>query len=208
MPPKYDVTIWTDGSAWEGFGGAAAVCVSQSGKRHIETYAEMKGATNQTMELMGAIIGLRRCWYDPDPLASGRKRRSKRVLIYSDSAYLTNCFIQGWIPNWRRRGWRKADGKPVANRALWETLDTLVIMYKEVKFIHIRGHSGNKNNELADHHAGLARVSMVGRARNVQRLVDAGRIDEIAPDSRPPVRRTRKRRHASRGSRKNTTKRS
>jgi ribonuclease HI len=196
---RYDVTIWTDGSNdKEGHGGAAAVCFSRSGKRHIETYGEMRGATNQTMELMGAIIGLRRCWYDPDPLVSGRKRGSKRVLIFSDSAYLTNCFIQGWIPTWRKRGWRKGDGNPVKNRELWETLEALVILYKEVKFVHIRGHMGNANNELADHHANLARISMVGRDRNVQRLVAEGRIDEVAPDSRPPVRKERSKRRARR----------
>lgn len=196
---EYDVTIWTDGSNDKhGHGGAAAVCVSKDGKRHIETYAEMRGATNQTMELMGAIIGLRRCWYDPDPIVSERKRRSKRVLVYSDSAYLTNCFIDGWIEGWRRRGWRKSDGKPVKNRALWETLEALVITYKEVKFIHIRGHSGNVNNELADKQAGLARISMVSRDKNVQMLIEAGRIDEVSPDSRPAIRKARRRRHAIR----------
>jgi ribonuclease HI len=190
----YDVTIWTDGSNdSDGHGGAAAVCIARNGKRQIVTHAEMSGATNQTMELMGAIIGLRRCWWDSDPIASGKKRRSKRVLIYSDSAYLTNCFIQGWIEGWRKRDWRRYDGKPVKNQALWETLESLVIMYKEVKFVHVKGHSGNKNNELADYHAGLARVSMVGRDKNVQRLVVAGRVDEVAPDSRPKQKPRRRR---------------
>jgi ribonuclease HI len=185
MSTNYDVTIWTDGSNdKEGHGGCAAVCVAKSGKRHIETWGVMEGATNQTMELMAAIIGLRRCWWDLDPLVSGRKRRSKRVLIYSDSAYLTNCFIQEWIPNWRRRGWRKGDGKPVANRWFWETLESLVIDFKEVKFVHIKGHAGNVNNELADREANKARVSMAARELNSRWFFETGRKDELAPDAR------------------------
>lgn len=182
--PRYDVTIWTDGSNDRaGHGGAAAVCISNSGKTHIETYGQMTGATNQKMELMGAVIGLRRVWWNVDPLVSARTRSQKRVLIYSDSAYLTNCFIQGWIPTWRRKGWKNSGGEDVKNRELWETLEALVISYKDVKFIHVKGHAGNKNNELADHHAGLARIAMLSRDRNVQALIAAGRVDEIAPDA-------------------------
>jgi ribonuclease HI len=196
----YDVVIWTDGSNDKaGHGGAAAVCIARSGKMHIETYGQMTEATNQKMELMGAIIGLKRCWWNADPKASALKRSRKRVLIYSDSAYLTNCFIQGWIPNWRRKGWRNGEGNPVANQELWETLDALVSLYKEVKFVHVKGHAGNKNNELADQHAGLARISMVGRDENAKRLVAEGRADELAPDARSQASsRPRKRRASGR----------
>jgi ribonuclease HI len=192
-PP--DVSIWTDGSNdKQGHGGAAAVCVAANGKRHIETYGEMSGATNQTMELMAAIIGLKRLWWDADPLKAARKRSKKTIVIYSDSAYLVNCFNDDWIASWVQRSWRKGDGKPVANRALWETLEALVVEYKVVKFVLIKGHAGNVNNELADRHANMARVAMVGREQNVKRLVRAGRIDEVAPDSRPQ-RRSGPRRH-------------
>lgn len=198
----YDVTIWTDGSNDRaGHGGAAAVCIAQNGKMHIETYCQMTGATNQMMELMGAIIGLKRCWWNVDLEASALKRSRKRVLIYSDSAYLTNCFIQGWIPNWRRNGWRKSDSAIVKNRELWETLEALVLMYKEVTFVLIKGHAGNKNNELADHHAGLARISMVGRDMNVRRLIAGGRVDEIALDARPQAS-SRPRKRGGRSSRR------
>lgn len=156
----------------------------------IYTHGELDGSTNQTMELQAAILGLSRCWYDPDPIKAGNKRRSKRVLIYSDSAYLTNCFIQGWIPKWRNKDWKNSEGKPVANRPMWETLDSLVSLYKEVKFVHVKGHAGNRLNELADHHAGLARISMAARAVNIQHLVEEGRIDEIAMNDRPYAFRT------------------
>lgn len=200
---KYDVSIWTDGSNDKaGHGGAAAICLTRKGRVEIVTYGQMTNATNQKMELMGAVIGLKRLWWNADPLVSARTRRSKRVLIYSDSAYLTNCFIEGWIEGWRRRGWRKSDGGEVKNREIWETLEALVIQYKEVKFVHVKGHAGNKNNELADHHAGLARISMVGRDENARRLIAEGRTDELAPDtlvqasSRPRQRGRRGRRRS------------
>lgn len=120
------------------------------------------------MELMGAIIGLNRLWWRADKFESAKIRKRKVLVVYSDSAYLVNCFLQGWIPNWRRRDWRKADGKPVANREFWETLENLVEQYKEVRFVHVKGHNGTANNELADQQAVLARESMRGRAMNAK----------------------------------------
>lgn len=200
---KYDVIVWTDGSNDKaGHGGAAAICISKNGKMLKVTHGQMTGATNQKMELMGAIIALKRLWWNADPVVSARTRGSKRVLIYSDSAYLTNCFIEGWIEGWRRKNWRKYDGEEVKNREFWETLEALVIQYLEVKFVLIKGHAGNRNNELADYHAGLARVAMVGRDANVQRLVREGRSSEVASDTlaeaslrpRKPRRRGNRRR--------------
>lgn len=166
----YDAVIWTDGScSKDGCGGAAAVLVSKKGKRLVVHNGSPAPTTNQRMELWAAIIGLNQLWWRGDRFESARIRRTKRVLLYSDSAYLTNCFIQQWIPTWRARGWKKADGKPVKNQEFWETLENFVEQFREVVFIHVKGHAGNSNNELADHHAVLARTSMQARAINVER---------------------------------------
>lgn len=111
------------------------------------------GHTNQTAELMAAIKALSRL---------SRKRRWS-VLVRSDSAYLVNCFREGWIENWRRKGWRHKGGER-PNRTLWETLEALVAFH-DVEFEHVKGHSGDTYNERADRLAVAARERAV-RLRN------------------------------------------
>lgn len=167
--PNWDVIVHTDGSCWDGHGGAAAILeTTQTRKRILVTRGEMEQSTNQRMELLAAIIALDRLWWKADKFRSARARRTKSVIIYSDSAYLVNCFKDGWIENWRRRGWRTSAGKEVKNRELWETLENLVVQYKRVAFVHIRGHQGNALNELADQHAVKTRISMAGRAARLR----------------------------------------
>lgn len=195
----YDAYVWTDGSSdREGFGGCAAVLVTPRGRTMTVTDGAYN-TTNQKMELMGAIIALKELWWRADHNQSAEIRARKRVLIYSDSAYLVNCFKEGWIDNWRRRDWRRGDGKPVKNREFWETLESLVIEYKKVSFIHIRGHQGNKYNERADEHASYARVSFKARKANVDRILARGREDEVWQGERDVDGRTAK--NTSRNSR-------
>src|SRR5207253_7043585 len=66
--------------------------------------------TNQRMELTAPIEGLR--------ALPGRRA----VAIYSDSAYVINCFRDKWYERWRQNGWRNAQKRPVDNRDLWEAL--------------------------------------------------------------------------------------
>lgn len=161
-----DAEVWTDGACdKDGFGGCAAVLIAKNGKRLVLTDGSV-ATTNQRMELMAAIVGLNRLWWKADKFEARSVRRTKTVVIYSDSAYLVNCFLQEWIPAWRSRGWRKAGGGAVANQEYWETLENLVEQYKKVKFIHIKGHNGVPNNELADQQAVLARESMRSREKN------------------------------------------
>lgn len=102
--------------------------------------------TNQRMELMAAIGAF---------TALKRTRRWK-VKVYSDSAYLVNCFNQGWYIKWRSNGWLNYRNKPVANRELWETLESLVVLF-DVEFEHVKGHAGNSINERVDRLASEAR---------------------------------------------------
>jgi ribonuclease HI len=89
------------------------------------------------MELMGAIEGLRSL--------DGRRR----VAIYSDSAYLVNCFRDRWYERWRQNGWRNVQKKPVGNRDLWEALIALVERH-DVSWHKVAGHSGDVLNDRAD----------------------------------------------------------
>lgn len=141
-----DVTIFTDGSAsnLDRSGGWAAIMFAD-GREKIVTGHE-SDTTNQRMELMAAI----------GALAALKRRRRWKVKVYSDSAYLVNCFKQGWLSKWRDNGWMTYRNKPVANREMWETLESLVSLY-DVEFIHVKGHAGHAVNERVDGMASAAR---------------------------------------------------
>jgi ribonuclease HI len=70
--------------------------------------------------------------------------------VVTDSTYVANCFRDQWFLGWRRRGWRNAAGKPVANRDLWEPL---VAAFEQGRFgvpRWVKGHSGDPMNDLVD----------------------------------------------------------
>jgi ribonuclease HI len=138
------VTIYTDGacSGNPGPGGWAALVID--GGRERELSGGATSTTNQRMELTAAIEGLR--------ALPGRRR----VALYSDSAYVVNCFRDRWYVRWRRNGWRSAQGKPVENRDLWEALIALDERH-EVAWHKVAGHSGDPLNERVDR---LARAAI------------------------------------------------
>lgn len=93
--------------------------------------------TNNRMELTAAIEALK------------NTPAGTTVEIFSDSAYLINAFQQKWIPNWLKRNWTTSQGKPVENQDLWKRLIKLE-QERDVVWIKVKGHSGDKYNELAD----------------------------------------------------------
>jgi ribonuclease HI len=102
--------------------------------------------TNNRMELLGAIEGL--------------KALSKpcSVTLRSDSQYVVKG-IQSWIAGWKRKGWRKADGKPVLNLELWQALDAQCIRHR-VEAQWVKGHAGHAENERVDQLASAAAKSL------------------------------------------------
>lgn len=92
--------------------------------------------TNNRMELIAAIQALEAL------------KRPSRVHLTTDSQYVKNGITQ-WLANWKRRGWRTADRKPVKNADLWRRLEAASARH-EVKWEWVRGHSGHPENELAD----------------------------------------------------------
>jgi ribonuclease HI len=94
--------------------------------------------TNNRMEIQGAIEALK------------NTEVGSRVMLYSDSAYVINTFKQGWIDKWEKNGFITASKKkPVENQDLIKELRSLE-RERTVEFIKVKGHSGNKYNELAD----------------------------------------------------------
>ena len=140
------VEIFTDGacSGNPGPGGWGLVL------RYNGTEKELSGSevetTNNRMELMAAIEGLRAL------------TRPMRIHIHTDSTYVKDG-ITKWIVNWKRNGWKTAAKKPVKNVDLWQALDDALVGHK-VEWFWVKGHSGHVENERAD---ALARAGIPGR---------------------------------------------
>jgi len=100
------------------------------------------------MELRAVIEGLR-------ALPAG-----SRVELVTDSAYVAKAFTDDWISGWLRRGWRKGDGKPVANAEVWQELLAEIDRHQAVRFTWVRGHAGHPRNERADQLAVAAAASL------------------------------------------------
>lgn len=95
-------------------------------------------ATNNQAELM-AVLSL---------LEETSEARNEPLHIICDSQYVINS-LTTWLPGWKSRGWRKADGKPVGNQALLQRLDA-ALTGREVTFEWVRGHTGHPLNEAVD----------------------------------------------------------
>ena len=89
------------------------------------------------MELLGVINALEALKYPC------------RVKLTTDSKYVVDGVTKGWAEGWRRRGWKKSDGKPALNTDLWERLLGLLATH-EVEFAWIKGHAGHAENERCD----------------------------------------------------------
>lgn len=109
--------------------------------------------TNNKMELEGVIRGLKGLvekWVE-----EGVSDRESPVFVYSDSKYVTEG-ISSWVPGWKSRGWKKADGKEPENLVLWKELDQLTNNFSHIKYIWVKGHAGHPQNEMCDRMCNLA----------------------------------------------------
>ncbi len=133
---KNVVDIFTDGACKgnPGIGGWGALLRNKGVER--ELFGGERETTNNRMELMGAISALEAL------------KRPCQVRLHTDSKYVMQGITE-WIDNWKRRGWKTADKKPVKNEDLWRRLDTAVT-HHEIEWIWIKGHAGHEGNERAD----------------------------------------------------------
>ena len=131
------VTIYTDGacSGNPGPGGWAAILMAGGATK--ELCGGEESTTNNRMELMAVIQGLKAL------------KRPCEVDLYSDSAYVVNAFLQNWVGKWARNGWKNSAKAEVANVDLWKDLIALTSMHK-VNFIKVKGHSTNDYNNRCD----------------------------------------------------------
>jgi ribonuclease HI len=96
--------------------------------------------TNQRMELQAVLEALR---------ALGVGSEAGPVKVVSDSTYVVNCFRDGWWVKWRRNGWKNSKKEPVANLDIWQPLVDIVES-GDVTFQWVKGHSGDRMNDLVD----------------------------------------------------------
>ncbi len=145
MNEKKQVALYTDGacSGNPGLGGYGGILIY--GEIEREYSGAEENTTNNRMEIMAVIVGLKRLKYPC------------KVEVYSDSAYTVNAFNEGWLHAWRKKGWKKADGKEVQNQDLWEELYALTKTH-EVTFHKVAGHADNERNNRCD---ALARGAIV-----------------------------------------------
>ena len=138
--PDADYIIHTDGSCLRnpgGAGGWAAVIETTATGAVEEKSGGDPETTNNRMELTAALMAL------------SAVPEGARVALYTDSQYLKNAFTKFWLPAWKKRGWKKADGEPVLNQDLWVQLDA-AFAARQVQFHWVKGHAGNPRNERCD----------------------------------------------------------
>lgn len=118
-----------------GPGGWGSILMYKDVKKEIS--GNQKNTTNNIMEITAVLEALKLLKYPCN------------VTIYSDSAYVVNCFNQGWIYNWIKKGWKTANKEPVKNKELWEELYNLTKIHN-VTFVKVKGHSDNEFNNRCD----------------------------------------------------------
>jgi len=134
---KKTVIVFTDGACSGNPGpGGWGVLLQWNGEEK-ELTGGAKDTTNNRMEMRAVIEGL------------NALNPPCHVKIHSDSALIVNAFKQGWIDGWLKRGWKKANKKPVENQDLWEEMLTAMQPH-DVEWIKVKGHSDNERNNRVD----------------------------------------------------------
>ena len=134
------INLYTDG-ACRGNGetnnvGAFAYHLEYKG--HTKEGAWTKeNTTNNAMELAAVVAGLNQIRTTDIP-----------VVVYTDSAYVVGCATK-WMDNWRSKGYRKSKGA-LKNRSLIIAMDQMIQKQKDIRFVHVKGHSGHPGNERVD----------------------------------------------------------
>lgn len=137
------VDIFTDGACSGNPGPGGWGAILRYGAREKELCGGARATTNNRMELMAAIQALEAL------------KEAAEVYVHTDSQYL-QLGIRDWLAQWKRRGWKTADKKPVKNIDLWQRLEAAISHHK-VHWHWVKGHAGHAENERAD---ALARQGM------------------------------------------------
>jgi ribonuclease HI len=130
------VEIFSDGACRGNPGPGGWGALLRFNNKEKELWGGEAATTNNRMELTAVIRALEAL------------KQPSRVRLYTDSQYVQKG-ITAWILDWKRRGWRTADKKPVKNADLWRQLDELAALH-DVEWHWVKGHAGHPENERAD----------------------------------------------------------
>ena len=136
------VQLITDGACLGNPGRGGWACILRYGEHKKEMYGCEPHTTNNRMEIMASIEGLRML------------KEGCEVEVVTDSEYVKKGITE-WIAGWKKRGWMTAAKKPVVNRDLWEELDEQVNRHKTT-WTWTKGHASHADNNRADELASMA----------------------------------------------------
>ena len=128
-----EIIMYTDGAARGNPGPGGYGVVLMSGSHRKELSQGYKLTTNNRMELLAAIAGLEALKVTPC-----------RVTIYTDSKYVADSVVKGWVFNWVKTGFKGKKNSDLWNRFL------LIYSKHQVKFIWVKGHASIPENERCD----------------------------------------------------------
>ncbi len=131
------VEIYTDGACSGNPGPGGYGTILKYGESEKCLSGAYRSTTNNRMELMAAIAGLKAL------------KEQCNVMLYSDSKYLVDAVEKGWAKRWRANGWMRTSKDKALNPDLWAELLTL-LEYHNVEFVWVKGHAGHPMNERCD----------------------------------------------------------
>lgn len=134
---SHKVMLYTDGACSGNPGPGGWCAILKLGEHEKVISGGSADTTNNRMELTAVIEGLKAL------------KRKCCVTVVSDSKYVCDAVLKGWVYSWKKKGWKKSDGKPALNVDLWEKLLEQLAMH-EVEFNWIKGHAGHPENERCD----------------------------------------------------------
>lgn len=128
-----EITIYTDGAASGNPGPGGYGVVMKSGRHRLEKSEGFRLTTNNRMELLAVIAGL-----------EALKKDGSRILVCTDSRYVADAVEKGWVFQWEAKGFKKKK-----NPDLWKRF-LKVYRRHSVRFVWIKGHNNDPENELCD----------------------------------------------------------
>lgn len=151
------VQLITDGACSGNPGPGGWAFILRFGEHRREMFGCEPHTTNNRMELMAAIEGLRKL------------KENCAVEIITDSEYVKNG-ITTWIHGWKRKGWLSSDKKPVKNQDLWMILDELVSKH-QARWTWTKGHSSHEDNNRCDELATRAAREQIASEPGPKKLI-------------------------------------
>ncbi|MFI3230043.1 MAG: ribonuclease HI [bacterium] len=143
MEMEMEIEIYTDGACSFNPGPGGYGVVMLYGEHRKELSQGYKLTTNNRMELLAIIVGLENL------------KRPSSLTLYSDSKYVIDSVEKGWVYKWQKNNWKRNKNEMAVNIDLWERLLPL-LEKNDVKFVWVKGHADNKENNRCDYLARMA----------------------------------------------------